>query len=110
MVPVDLMGLRHDQLHDPRVLAGVAAVSGAAGWLADAGLVSSVLAAIGMLGGWAWATPGPAVSTWWSELSDDELRARLVQRGVDESAARFLVAHREDTVAAKMIAELLGGN
>jgi hypothetical protein len=48
------------------------------------------------------------VSTWWSDLSDDELRARLVQRGVDESAARFLVTHREDPLAAKMIAELLG--
>jgi hypothetical protein len=52
--------------------------------------------------------PGSAVSTWWSELSDDELRARLVQRGVDESAARFLVTHREDLLAAKMIVELLG--
>jgi hypothetical protein len=50
------------------------------------------------------------MSTWWSELSDDELRARLVQRGVDESAARFLVTHREEPLAAKMIAELLGGN
>jgi hypothetical protein len=50
------------------------------------------------------------VSTWWSELSDDELRARLVQRGVDESAARLLVTHREDPLRAKMIAELLGGN
>jgi hypothetical protein len=48
------------------------------------------------------------VSTWWSDLSDDELRARLVQRDVDESAARFLVTHREDPLAAKMIAELLG--
>jgi hypothetical protein len=50
------------------------------------------------------------VSTWWSELSDDELRARLVQRGVDESAARSLVTHREDPLGAKMIVELLGGN
>jgi hypothetical protein len=50
------------------------------------------------------------VSTWSSELSDDELRTRLVQRGVDESAAQFLVAHREDPLAAKMIVELLGGN
>jgi hypothetical protein len=48
------------------------------------------------------------VSTWWSELSDDELRARLVQRGVDESAARFLVTHREDLLAAQVIVELLG--
>lgn len=56
------------------------------------------------------AVPGPVVSTWWSELSDDELRARLVQRGVDESAARLLVTHREDALAAKMIAELLGGS
>jgi hypothetical protein len=49
------------------------------------------------------------VSTWWSEVSDDELRARLVQRGVDESAARFLVTtHREDPQAATMIGELLG--
>jgi hypothetical protein len=56
------------------------------------------------------AVPGPVVSTWWSELSDDELRARLVQRGVDESAARLLVTHREDPLAAKMIAELLGGS
>jgi hypothetical protein len=48
------------------------------------------------------------VSTWWSELSDDELRARLVQRGVDESAARFLVTHREDPLAATVIVELLG--
>jgi hypothetical protein len=48
------------------------------------------------------------VSTWWSELSDDELRARLVQRGVDDSTARLLVAHREDPLAAKMIVELLG--
>jgi hypothetical protein len=52
--------------------------------------------------------PGPAVSTWWSELSDDELLARLVQRGVEASAARFLVTHREDPLAAKMIVELLG--
>ncbi|HZA86838.1 MAG TPA: hypothetical protein VE466_08165 [Acidimicrobiales bacterium] len=50
------------------------------------------------------------MSTWWSELSDDELRARLVQRGVDESAARLLVTHWEDPLAAKMIAELLGGS
>ena len=50
------------------------------------------------------------MSTWWSELSDDELRARLVQRGVDESAARLLVTHREDPLGVKMIAELLGGN
>ena len=51
------------------------------------------------------------MSTWWSELSDDdELRARLVQRGVDESAARLLVTYREDPLRAKMIAELLGGN
>jgi hypothetical protein len=56
------------------------------------------------------AVPRPIVSTWSQELSDDELRARLVQRGVDESAARFLVAHREDPLAAKMIVELLGGN
>ncbi len=54
------------------------------------------------------AVPGPAVSTWWSELSDDELRARLVQRGIDDSAARLLVSHREDPPAATMIAELLG--
>jgi hypothetical protein len=47
------------------------------------------------------------VSTWWSDLSDDELRARLVQRGVDAAAARFLLTHREDPLAAKMIAELL---
>lgn len=45
---------------------------------------------------------------WWSEHIDDELRARLVQRGVDESAARFLVTHREDLLAVKMIGELLG--
>ena len=56
------------------------------------------------------AVPRPAVSTWSSELSDDELHARLVQRGVDESAARFLVAHREDALAAQMIVELLGDN
>jgi hypothetical protein len=48
------------------------------------------------------------VNTWWSELSDDELRARLVQRGVDESAARFLVTHREDPLATEVIVELLG--
>ena len=54
------------------------------------------------------AVPGPAVSAWWSELSDDELRARLVQRGIDDSAARFLVTHREDPLAATMFAELLG--
>ena len=50
------------------------------------------------------------MSTWWSDLSDDELRARLVQRGVDESTARFLVAHREEPLAAAMIVELLEGN
>jgi hypothetical protein len=50
------------------------------------------------------------VSTWWSELSDDELRARLVQRGVDEPTTRFLVAHREEPLAAAMIVELLDGN
>ncbi|MGH9287321.1 MAG: hypothetical protein ACRD0V_03335 [Acidimicrobiales bacterium] len=50
------------------------------------------------------------MSTWWSELSDDELYARLVQRGVDEAAARSLVIHREDPLAAQMIAELLGRN
>jgi hypothetical protein len=49
------------------------------------------------------------VNTWWSELSDDELRARLVQRGVDESVARFLITHREDPLAAEMIVGLLGG-
>jgi hypothetical protein len=51
--------------------------------------------------------PRPAVSNGWSDLSDDELRARLVQRGVDAAAARFLVTHREEPLAAKMIAELL---
>jgi hypothetical protein len=50
------------------------------------------------------------VSTWWSDLSDDELRARLVQRGADESAARFLVTHREDPLAARAIADLLDGH
>ena len=48
------------------------------------------------------------MSTWWSELSDDELRAQLVQRGVDEWTARFLVSDREEPLAAKMIVELLG--
>ena len=47
------------------------------------------------------------MSTWWSDLSDDELRARLVQRGVADAAARFLVTHREDPLAAKTIGELL---
>ena len=47
------------------------------------------------------------MSNSWSDLSDDELRARLVQRGVDDPAARFLVTHREDPLAANMIVELL---
>jgi hypothetical protein len=34
----------------------------------------------------------------------------LIQRSVDESTARFLVAHREDPLAAKIIVELLDGN
>jgi hypothetical protein len=47
------------------------------------------------------------VSASWFELSDDKLQARLVQ-SVDEPAVRFLVTHREDPLAAKMIGELLG--
>ena len=48
------------------------------------------------------------MNTWWSELSDDGLRARLVQRAVDDSAARFLVTHREDPLTTEVIVELLG--
>lgn len=33
-----------------------------------------------------------------SELSDDELLARLIQRGVNEDEARRMVRHRDDDV------------
>lgn len=35
------------------------------------------------------------MATWWDDLGDDELFARLVQRGVVDVAARSLVDHRE---------------
>lgn len=50
------------------------------------------------------------MSAWWSELSDAELQVRLVQRGVDEYTARFLVIHRDEPLPADTIAELLGGD
>jgi len=44
----------------------------------------------------------------WRQLSDAEVRARLIQRGVDEDFARFLVRKREDERAARNIDRFLG--
>jgi hypothetical protein len=43
----------------------------------------------------------------WRELSDDELLARLRQRGVGEERAAGLVWHREEVDAMATIEELL---
>lgn len=41
------------------------------------------------------------------DLGDDELRARLVQRGLDEERAAALVGQRDDAPVARLIADLL---
>lgn len=45
--------------------------------------------------------------SWWRELSDDELLARLLQREVREVEARSLVWHREEVEAMARIEEEL---
>lgn len=41
------------------------------------------------------------------ELSDDELHARLVQRGVDPTRARTYVRNRDDEDASQVLDDLL---
>ena len=43
----------------------------------------------------------------WHDLSDDELRARLEQRGVDPDRAAYLIEHRDDRPEARMIEGVL---
>lgn len=45
----------------------------------------------------------------WRDLSDSELEARLVNRGVHPDHAHGLVAEREDDEAERVISEVLGG-
>lgn len=47
--------------------------------------------------------------TWQWHLGDDELLARLTQRGVHPDIARELVDTRDDPESAAIIAEVLGG-
>lgn len=42
------------------------------------------------------------------DLSDDELRDRLLQRGLPERTVEFLVANRDDARAHRRIVEELG--
>lgn len=44
----------------------------------------------------------------WDDLGDDELRARLVQRGVDPVSAGLMASAREDLYVAEQIAGVLG--
>lgn len=44
---------------------------------------------------------------WWRELSDDELRTRLLQRGVNPVLVDRYVAEREDPEYAETIDVLL---
>ena len=46
----------------------------------------------------------------WDDLSDSELRSRLVKRGVDPLVARRLVRHRERTGARTTIERVLQGS
>ena len=45
----------------------------------------------------------------WHDLSDDELQARLTQRGVTDDRARFLVEHRDAPAEVAMIQGVLDG-
>lgn len=47
------------------------------------------------------------MAAWWDALSDGELRARLLNRGVPPNEARALVHHRELDGARERIAEVL---
>jgi hypothetical protein len=42
-----------------------------------------------------------------NELSDAEVEARLVQRGMTPEDARSIVAHRDDLIAARQICEVI---
>lgn len=44
---------------------------------------------------------------WWDDLSDEELQARLEQRGVRPPAAAQLVADRDTPYASELIEEAL---
>lgn len=48
------------------------------------------------------------MSPWWQDLSDDELRARLVQRGLSSGRTELLVRARDAEHQADIISELLG--
>lgn len=41
------------------------------------------------------------------DLADDELLARLVQRGEDERRARWVVRHRDDPEVRRIITRML---
>lgn len=44
------------------------------------------------------------------DLGDDELHSRLVNRGVSDERATFLVQHRDDGPEATMIEKVLDGD
>lgn len=46
---------------------------------------------------------------WWETLGDDELEARLRQRGLPDRVVAALVADRDDDAIAAGIAEVLDG-
>ena len=43
----------------------------------------------------------------WDDLGDDELHARLMQRGLDATSAGRLVVDRDEATAAVLITETL---
>lgn len=47
------------------------------------------------------------MAAWWDDLGDDELNARLVQRGIPVDKAQALVANRELDVVRSRLEELL---
>lgn len=48
------------------------------------------------------------MTPWWQRLSDGELRARLVQRGLSDGRTELLVRARDAAHQAEIITELLG--
>lgn len=48
------------------------------------------------------------IPPWWTELSDGELLARLMQRGMPQPDAESWVHYRESIGAAEMITDMIG--
>lgn len=46
--------------------------------------------------------------SWWDELSDDELAARLQQKGMPEPVAKDWVLYRDTAGASEYIDRILG--